>query len=72
MKAAWRDLLRKSHPLHAALTQVRFAVFGLGDSGYPQYNVTAKKLDRRLEQLGAARLLEKGLGDDQARSHCLC
>ncbi len=42
-------------------------MFGLGDSGYPKYNTTAKKLDRRLEALGAARLLPLGLGDDQAR-----
>lgn len=29
--------------------------------------VAAKKLDRRLEALGAAPLLERGLGDDQVR-----
>jgi sulfite reductase alpha subunit-like flavoprotein len=41
------------------------AVFGLGDSGYPLFCVAAKKLDRRLEALGAARLLPLGMGDDQ-------
>jgi sulfite reductase alpha subunit-like flavoprotein len=64
MKACWRSMLRKSlqpTSLHA----VRYAVFGLGDSGYVQFNVVAKKLDRRLAQLGAQRLLEVGLGDDQ-------
>ncbi len=63
-------LLRKSLPADA-LARCAVAVFGLGDSGYPKYNVTAKKLDRRLEALGAQRLLPLGLGDDQARSQHL-
>ena len=50
-----------------ALAHCRCAVFGLGDSGYPKFNVMAKKLDRRLEALGAAKLVPLGLGDDQAR-----
>ena len=65
MTAAWRALLRKSLPSDM-LSNTRYAVFGLGDSGYIDYNVVAKKLDKRLEQLGGVRLLEKGLGDDQA------
>lgn len=40
-------------------------VFGLGDSCYVQYNVAAKKLDRRLAQLGATPVVDRGLGDDQ-------
>ena len=35
-------------------------------AGYEQYNVVAKKLDRRLAALGARAALERGLGDDQA------
>ena len=62
----WRSLLRKSLP-PTALAHCRCAVFGLGDSGYPKFNVMAKKLDRRLEALGAAKLVPLGLGDDQAR-----
>ncbi len=62
----WRFLLRKALPCDA-LVHCRAAVFGLGDSGYPKFNVVAKKLDRRLDALGARKLLPLGLGDDQAR-----
>ena len=34
-------------------------------AGYQKYNVVAKKLDRRLAALGAAAVVERGLGDDQ-------
>ena len=67
----WRTLLRKALPTDA-LAHCRVAVFGLGDSGYPRYNVAAKKLDRRLEALGAGRLVSLGLGDDQARCRVRC
>jgi hypothetical protein len=63
----WRALLRKSLPA-SALSHCHVAVFGLGDSGYVHFNVVAKKLDRRLETLGANKLLPLGLGDDQVRS----
>ncbi|RLM92657.1 NADPH-dependent diflavin oxidoreductase 1 isoform X2 [Panicum miliaceum] len=64
MKGFWRDMLRKD--LGAQwLEGVRHAVFGLGDSGYQKYNFAAKKLDRRLSHLGAERVVEIGLGDDQ-------
>jgi sulfite reductase alpha subunit-like flavoprotein len=68
MQTAWRNLLRKNLP-STLLNRSNFAVFGLGDSGYADYNVVAKKLDRRLEQLGGRRVLDKGLGDDQVHSH---
>ncbi|KAG2485235.1 hypothetical protein HYH03_016021 [Edaphochlamys debaryana] len=64
MRRFWRFLLRKSLPPDS-LGALRCAVFGLGDSGYPNYNVAAKKLDRRLVGLGATALLPLGLGDDQ-------
>lgn len=51
---------------------VHFAVFGMGDSHYwprPEdagfYNKPARDLDRRLAEVGAARLTPLGLGDDQ-------
>jgi sulfite reductase alpha subunit-like flavoprotein len=34
-------------------------------TGYINYNVVAKKLDRRLLALGGVPLIERGLGDDQ-------
>nr|CAD7392239.1 unnamed protein product [Timema cristinae] len=43
----------------------RFGVLGLGDSSYAKFNFAAKKLARRLCQLGGENLLETGLADDQ-------
>lgn len=55
-----------------SLTDLRFAVFGMGDSHYwprPEdkhyYNKAGKDLDARLAQLGATRFTDVGLGDDQ-------
>ena len=52
--------------------ETRFAVFGMGDSHYwprPEdagfYNKPGKDLDKRLAELGASRMLNLGLGDDQ-------
>lgn len=39
------------------LGKMRFAVFGLGDSGYAKYNAAARKLHARLLQLGAGELV---------------
>lgn len=54
------------------LTNLKFTVFGMGDSHYwprPEdahyYNKAGKDLDARLEQLGGERVAELGLGDDQ-------
>ncbi|KAI9085540.1 hypothetical protein K1719_032383 [Acacia pycnantha] len=64
MKAFWRYLLQKSLRKHW-LNGVPYAVFGLGDSAYLKYNFVAKKLDKRLMDLGGRTILERGLGDDQ-------
>ncbi|CAN1235456.1 NADPH-dependent diflavin oxidoreductase 1, partial [Linum perenne] len=64
MKAFWRFLLQKN--LRKSWLQgVHYAVFGLGDSGYQKFNFVGKKLDRRLYDLGASAIVERGLGDDQ-------
>ncbi|KAL5071794.1 hypothetical protein RYX36_022681 [Vicia faba] len=47
------------------LKGVHYTVFGLGDSGYQKYNFVAKKLDKRLIDLGGTTILERGFGDDQ-------
>lgn len=60
----WKFLRRKALA-HDFLSNVRVAVFGLGDSGYLKYNYCAKLLYRRLESLGAQPIVELGLGDDQ-------
>lgn len=38
---------------------------GLGDSSYAKYNFAAKRLNKRLLQLGARLILPIGLADDQ-------
>nr|XP_036863452.1 NADPH-dependent diflavin oxidoreductase 1-like isoform X3 [Manis javanica] len=60
----WRFIFRKHLP-SASLCQVDFAVLGLGDSSYVKFNFVAKKLHRRLLQLGGSALLPVCLGDDQ-------
>ncbi|CAH9072609.1 unnamed protein product [Cuscuta europaea] len=67
MKVFWRFLLQRNLS-QSWLKGVKYAVFGLGDSSYQKYNYVAKKLDKRLLDLGAIPVIEKGLGDDQHRS----
>ncbi|CAI8025626.1 NADPH-dependent diflavin oxidoreductase 1 [Geodia barretti] len=69
MRQFWRFLLQKSLPKDS-LASVRFSVMGLGDSSYPKYNYVAKKLHRRLLQLGSTALLPLSLGDDQHDMGC--
>lgn len=64
MKGFWNHLLRRNLDSRW-LDGLKYAVFGLGDSGYVQYNVVAKKLDRRLRDLGGNPIITRGLGDDQ-------
>ncbi|KAM5298752.1 NADPH-dependent diflavin oxidoreductase 1 isoform 2-T2 [Ctenodactylus gundi] len=64
MKNFWRFIFRKKLP-STSLCQLDFAVLGLGDSSYAKYNFVAKKLHRRLLQLGGSALLPLCLGDDQ-------
>ncbi|XP_076345848.1 NADPH-dependent diflavin oxidoreductase 1-like [Tachypleus tridentatus] len=64
MKIFWRFLLRKNLPLDS-LSQMSYGVIGLGDSSYLKFNVVAKKLHKRLLQLGAIAILSPALGDDQ-------
>ncbi|XP_075219930.1 cytochrome P450 reductase isoform X2 [Lycorma delicatula] len=48
------------------LTGLNYAVFGLGNKTYEHYNAVAMYVDQRLEELGATRVHELGLGDDDA------
>ncbi|XP_041825448.1 NADPH-dependent diflavin oxidoreductase 1 [Melanotaenia boesemani] len=64
MKNFWRFLFKKSLPM-GSLSQLDCAVLGLGDSSYPKFNFVAKKLHKRLLQLGASMLTPVGLADDQ-------
>ncbi|KAL6136748.1 hypothetical protein ACLB2K_062043 [Fragaria x ananassa] len=64
MKGFWKYLLQRNLS-RQWLQGLYYAVFGLGDSGYQKFNFVAKKLDRRLLDLGATPIVERGLGDDQ-------
>jgi sulfite reductase alpha subunit-like flavoprotein len=65
MVHSWRSLLRKSITSDA-LSGVRFALYGLGDRGYgDKFCAAARKLDARLQQLGANQLNPRVLADDQ-------
>ncbi|XP_015378465.1 PREDICTED: NADPH--cytochrome P450 reductase-like, partial [Diuraphis noxia] len=50
----------------ADLEGLNYAVFGLGNKTYEHYNEIAIYIDQRLEELGATRVHEIGLGDDDA------
>ncbi|KAJ2354816.1 Sulfite reductase [NADPH] subunit beta, partial [Coemansia sp. RSA 2618] len=67
-----REFLRALQGASINLNATQFAVFGLGDSHYwPRaedaifYNKPARDIDRKLGELGAARIVDVGLGDDQ-------
>ncbi|XP_071802445.1 NADPH-dependent diflavin oxidoreductase 1-like [Asterias amurensis] len=64
MKKFWRFLLRRNLP-NDSLSEMQFAVVGLGDSSYQKFNFIAKKLYRRLLQLGGQSIQPVGLADDQ-------
>lgn len=60
----WK-FLRKKSLARDSLCTLSCGVFGLGDSGYPKYNYSAKLIHKRLGALGAKFLVPLGLGDDQ-------
>ncbi|KAG0287825.1 NADPH-dependent diflavin oxidoreductase 1 [Linnemannia gamsii] len=64
MKKFWKFLLRKSHPSDA-LDHMEYTVLGLGDSSYIKFNWPAKKLYKRMMQLGAVPFYEPAYADDQ-------
>ena len=55
----WRSLLKRTLPKDF-LQGLNYAVLGLGDSGYAQFNYAAKRLNRRLGQLGGSSILNVG------------
>jgi len=64
MMKFWRFIFRRHLPTNS-LSQLSFAVLGLGDSSYAKFNFVAKKLHRRLLQLGGTPVQAVGLADDQ-------
>ena len=53
--------------VHPDLTGVRYAMFGLGDSTYPNYSRGSELIDERLSALGAERIGEYGRHDASSR-----
>lgn len=60
----WTSLLRRKL-LPTTLSGVNYALVGLCDSSYTKFNWAARKLDKRLQQLGANSLLEACEADEQ-------
>ena len=44
-----------------------FVVFSLGNKTYEQYNAMGRFVDKRLEEMGACRVFERGEGDDDGK-----
>ncbi|CAD2214933.1 Flavodoxin/FAD binding domain/Oxidoreductase NAD-binding domain containing protein, putative [Angomonas deanei] len=59
-RRTWAMLLQNRFDL----SELSYAVFGLGDSTYRKFNYMGKMLHNRLQQLGANPLLTRGLGDE--------
>ena len=49
------------------LTNIWWQIFGLGNKTYEHFNAMGKYFDKRLEELGATRVVEAGVGDDDAK-----
>lgn len=64
MRNFWKFLLRRSLP-NNSLEKLQYACLGLGDSSYAKFNYAAKKLNKRLQQLGGKQIVPLGLCDDQ-------
>lgn len=65
MHSFWSTILRNDLGT-SLLEDLDFIVLGLGDSKYAQFNWTAKKLRRRLLQLGAHEAMDMVTCDDSA------
>ena len=60
----WTSLLRKKLP-QTLLAGVGYAMVGLCDSSYPKFNWAARKMEKRLQQLGAEEIIESCEADEQ-------
>ncbi|KAG0245937.1 hypothetical protein BGX31_005455 [Mortierella sp. GBA43] len=58
----WRHLRKLKGG--AGLTKAKYAILGLGDTNYDNFCQTAKRLDTRLQELGASPFYARGLADD--------
>jgi sulfite reductase alpha subunit-like flavoprotein len=63
-RAFWNSLLKKKLP-PTLLQHVRFCLVGLGDTSYPKFNWAARKLGKRMKQLGALEVVQSCEADEQ-------
>ncbi len=63
-KNFWTSLLKKKLPA-TLLQAVSFILVGLGDTSYPKFNWAARKLGKRLTQLGASKIIDSCEADEQ-------
>jgi NADPH-ferrihemoprotein reductase len=54
------------HSLSFSISDLKYAVFGLGNKTYEHFNAMAKFVDEKLHTLGGKRIHTLGLGDDDA------
>jgi NADPH-ferrihemoprotein reductase len=59
----WLRDARKNKENKGLLKGVRYAVFGLGDSSYEQFNFIGKFINEGMEELGAERVYKYGEGN---------
>ncbi|KAF9971564.1 hypothetical protein BGZ73_005499 [Actinomortierella ambigua] len=57
----WRHLRKLKG---TGLTKAKYAILGLGDTNYDNFCNTAKRLDSKLQDLGASSFYARGLADD--------
>jgi sulfite reductase alpha subunit-like flavoprotein len=60
----WTSLLRRKLS-STTLNGIDYAMVGLGDSSYPKFNWAARKLEKRITQLGATAIIESCEADEQ-------
>ncbi|KAI9011275.1 hypothetical protein BC832DRAFT_519732, partial [Gaertneriomyces semiglobifer] len=60
----WRWLRRAKGKDAEILTGKKYALLGLGDTNYSNFCNTAKRLDRKLTEMGAVPLMPKSFADD--------
>ncbi|KAF8273878.1 flavoprotein-like protein [Lactarius quietus] len=64
MTTLWKSILRSDLPPDI-FEDLQYAVFGLGESSYENFCWPAKKLTRRLKQLGARSICRRAESDTQ-------
>lgn len=61
------DLVTEEEPSFSEgseLNNLNYIIFGLGNKTYEQYNAVCRRINKRLQQLGARLIGEAGEGDD--------